>query len=54
LKDELDKMDSEEGDFLIIENEKFKWTVGKISRNSEEIIDRGDNLFGDVIGRTPI
>lgn len=49
-------------DVLIIDNEKFKWTYaeahaekfGGVESISTGVKKRGDNLFGDKIGRTPI
>lgn len=51
-----------EAGVLIIDNEKFKWTYatavatdfGAVGSLNTTVEERGDNLFGDKIGRTPI
>jgi hypothetical protein len=59
---QMDKRNISEANILVIDNEKFDWTYATakltgfdaVSSLETTIVERGDNLFGDKIGRTPI
>lgn len=53
-KEVLKQQGFDEAEFLILENEKFNWIRGRMSEKTSEIIERGKNIFGDIIGRQPL
>lgn len=54
MREVLERKEYKKTKFLILENEKFNWTLGRINSDSSEILARGKNIFGDIIGRQPL